>query len=198
MTCPDFENKVYLYLSGELNLTEKNDFKSHLKSCDSCEKEFKRIQETWLTFDQLPQENPNPEIRKVILKQARITTVKTSPLKRLAASFSEWIIPRKYVWGISTVAIAALLLFFIIQPFGQKREDQLIQTDLLSWEDDFFAQAELISSEIDRMQSGQFIATYNFAEEDPIEFEETLSPMSDDLNWIREQVENLMRTIYGI
>ncbi|MCJ7811769.1 zf-HC2 domain-containing protein, partial [bacterium] len=43
MTCSDFEKKVYLYLSGELDPSEKNDFKNHLKKCIVCEKEIEAL-----------------------------------------------------------------------------------------------------------------------------------------------------------
>ena len=68
MACPDFEKKVYLYLSGELNRSEKNVFKLHLKECAICEKEFNKIKETWSAMTQLPVEEPGPETRKTIEK----------------------------------------------------------------------------------------------------------------------------------
>ncbi|MBN2028857.1 zf-HC2 domain-containing protein [bacterium] len=198
MTCPDFENKVLLFLSGELSSSDKDNFKSHLKTCNACKKAFESIQQTWDALDRLPQEHPNPEIRKTILKQVQKAVVKTSLLTRLSIWIKKRIMPRKYVWGISTVAVTALLIFFITHPFDQKEPDQVVQTEAFEWEDDFFSQAEWINSEINRMESGQFVTTYTFMEDEPPEFQETLSPMSEDLNWIREQVENLMRTIYGI
>ena len=198
MTCPDFEKKVYLYLSGELDASEKNEFESHLKECLTCEKEFKDIQQTWLAMEHLPENKPAPEIRQTILREAQKAVVKPSRFSGLSTWIDTWIIPRKWLWGLSTAAVAVTLVLFIIQPFGRKEQDQLVQADILSWDDDFFSQAELINSEIDRIESGQFMTTYTFMEEDLIGFEETLSPMSEDLNWIREQVENLMRTIYGI
>lgn len=198
MTCPDFENNVYLYLSGELTPSDRNDFKSHLKTCDACKRAFENVQQTWNALNRLPQENANPEIRKTILKQAQKAIVKTSPIERLSIWVRERIMPKKVIWGISTVAVTTLLIFFITYPFDQKEPDQVVQAEVFEWEDDFFSQAELINSEINRMESGQFVTTYTFMEDEPPEFQESLSPMSEDLNWIREQVENLMRTIYGI
>ena len=198
MTCSDFEKKVYLYLSGELDPSEKNDFKNHLKKCIVCEKEFKNVKQTWCALDQLPQEKPNRETKKTILEHAEKKRVKSSYFDKLSVWIDKWILSKKWLWGLSTVAVGCLLIFFLLRPFDQKKEDQIAQTPIFNWEDDFFSQAEWISSEIDRMESGQFLTSYSYVENEPQEFGETLSPMNEDLNWIREQVQNLMRTIYGI
>ncbi len=198
MTCPDFEKKVYLYLSGELNPEQNNDFKNHLKKCITCEKEFKNVKQIWLALDQLPQEKPNRETKKTILEHAKKNKVKFSYFKKLSVWINEWIVPKKWLWGLSTAAVSCLLILFFLRPFDQKEDNQNTQTPTFEWEDNFSSQAEWINSEIDRMESGQFLTTFTFMEDDQPQFEETLSPMSEDLNWIRDQVENLMRTIYGI
>ncbi len=198
MTCSDFEKKVYLYLSGELNHSEKNVFKLHLKSCTTCQKVFKNVNDTWSAMIHLPVEKPSRETRKMIIEQAKEKKVRPSLPNRLSQWIEAWILPKKWLWGISTVAVALLLIFIITNPFDHRESDQPVQTQILDWEDDFFSQAEWINSEIDRMESGQFVTTYTFIEDEPPDFQETLSPLSEDLNWIREQMENLITTIYGI
>lgn len=198
MTCPDFENKVYLYLSGELDPSEKNDFKNHFKKCETCAKAFKSVQRTWFELNRLPLEKPDQDIKQTILEQSKKMEAKTFRLNRLSSWINEWIIPRKWLWGMSTVAVAVLLIFFITHPFGKNDMDKSLQEQGFEWEDDFLSQADWLDNEINRMESGQFLTGYISMEEEPSILKEPLSPMNEDLNWIREQVEDLIKTIYGI
>ena len=68
----------------------------------------------------------------------------------------------------------------------------------LSWDDDFFAQADFIDQEIDRVQSGALLTNYFSSAEGQSESDLPDSFMSPDIDRIKDKVVDLARTIYGI
>jgi hypothetical protein len=102
------------------------------------------------------------------------------------------------LWGLPTTAVVLLLWFLLIHPFDRTEFDQTIQKQIFEWEDDIIIQANWIDNEIDRIESGELLVSYFSREDESSEYGEALSPMSDDLNWIREKVEDLMTTMHEI
>jgi len=199
MSCPEFERKGYLYFFKELSRSEREEFKSHLKGCPTCLEELERMKETWRLMERMEQESPTSETRGAILRQARRRNVRTSIGERLRSWVNWWEIHRGLSWGMSAAVVIVILLFVLVRPFERFRPGASIEEETYAWQDDFIAQADWMEQEIDRIESGNLLASYYPSEDDYSEFDEDfVSPLSEDLNRIRGEVENLMETIYGI
>lgn len=194
MSCPEFKNRGLLYNSGELSPTERIAYEKHVKECQECRKELELIEETWNLMERLPFAEPSSEVRKIILRQAR----RSSSWEKIRSWFITGLPRRRLAWGLSTAVVALFLIFMIIRPFGGIGPDEDTRESLLSWEDDFLAEADWIGSEIDRVEAGDLLVSYVSSDEEDLESEGWLSPMSQELDWIRGKVEDLVKTIYGI
>lgn len=195
MSCPEFERKGYLFLSEELDRSERTDFKKHLKQCPDCREALKKVEETWNLMERLPFESPSPETREVVLKHARRKKTQSSFWERFKSVLDFWTFHRGLSLGLSAVAVTAILLLVLARPFGRRGVDG---ETILEWQDNFIAEADWIDKEIDRVESGLLLINYTSSEEEYSEPEDWLSPMSQDLDWIRGKVEELVKTIYGI
>lgn len=198
MSCPEFENRGLLYNSGELSTSERIAYEKHIKQCQECREELELIEETWNLMERLPFEKPCSEVLKVILRQARRKKTESSSWEKIRSWFITGLPHRGLAWGLSTAVVALFLIFVIIRPFGGVGPDEGAREDLLSWEDDFLAEADWIESEIDRVESGALLVSYVSSDDEDLESEGWLSPMSREIDWIRGKVEDLVKTIYGI
>ena len=199
MSCPEFERFGLLYLSGELASSDRSAYKGHVRVCPACREELEMVRETWALMEKVPSQRPSARVRKAILQQARRKKVKTSPLIKMRSWLFEPGPSRPLAWGLSTAVVALIVVMMFIRPFDRRGDDVMHSEELLlAWEDDFIAEVDWIENEIDRVESGSLLASYVSSEQDEIETEEWLSPMSEDLDWIREKVEDLVKDIYGI
>ena len=198
MSCPEFENSGYLFLSGELTPSKRIAFKKHLEQCPACREALEGLKEIWGLMEQLPQVSPSSEIRDAVLKNARRRVAEPSFWSRLLFWKEQWTLHRGLAWGLSTAVVALFLLVVFFRPFDRIRTDQKTIEEVLVWDDGFTAEVDWMNQEIDRVESGSLLMNYVFIEDKVTDPDDWLSPMSDDINWIREKVEDLIKTIYGI
>lgn len=199
MSCPEFEKYGYLYLSGELSSSEYAAYEDHLKACPVCREEMEAVKQTLSLMEKLPSVRPGSETRRAVLQHARRERSASSSRKeKRKAWLFENLAGRRWAWGLSTAAVAVLLLLAVIRPFDRIRPDAAVPDDVLAWEDDFIASADWMDREINRVESGALLVDYTTHEEEGDASEAWLSPMSEDLDWIRGKVEDLVKTIYGI
>ena len=198
MSCPEFEKYGFLYLSEELSPSEYASYEDHLKTCALCREELEAARQTIRLMEKLPSVRPSSETRKAVLLHARRKKTAPSPGKRRGSWIFENLTGRRWALGLSTAAVAVILLLVIIRPFDRIRQDGTVSDDVLAWEDDFIAAADWMESEIDRVESGSLLVDYANHGEESEDSDAWLSPMSEDLDWIRGKVEDLVKTIYGI
>jgi hypothetical protein len=198
MSCPEFENRGLLYNSGELSPSERMAYEKHIEQCQECREELELIEETLNLMRRLSFEKPGSKIRKVILQQARRKKTESSPWEKIRSWFITGLPYRGLAWGLSTAVVALFFILVIIRPFGRVGPLEGAREDLLSWEDDFIAEVDWIESEIDRVESGALLVSYVSSDDEDLESEGWLSPMSRELDWIRGKVEDLVKNIYGI
>ena len=199
MSCPEFKRKGYLYFFKELDRSERTEFKNHLRECPACREELQRVNETWRLMERMGQEGPRPTIRETILRQAIRKTVQTTIRERLRSWRDQRTPHRGIAWGLSATAVAVILVLLLIRPLGRLGSGGPIEEEIYEWQDDFIVQADWMEQEIDRVKSGKLLASYYSSEDEYSDLEEDLlSPLSKNLNRIRGEVENLMKTIYGI
>jgi hypothetical protein len=191
MSCPRFEKEGYLFLSGELNPGEHRAFETHLQECAGCRQMLEEVKVSWRRIETLPKVAPGKSVKRAILKASRRPREKVSLIERMFPN------PR-LVWGLSAAAVAVILIFIVAGPLDHGRLEPVSQQSGLSWDDDFFAQADFIGREIDRVHSGALLTNYFSSEENPSESDMLDSILSPDLDRIKDEVVDLARTIYGI
>jgi len=195
MSCRKFEAKGYLYLSGELSRSERKAFKLHLKECEECRMHLADAKAIWKGVSDLPSEKPAPSVRKAVLERSRRHRPKTGFSRFFEFVGDLLFFHPRVTYGIF-IATASILLILVIQPMIGTRS--AFDEFTLEWQDDFLAEADYLDKELDRLGSGVLLANYTIPESEIEDEEAWLSPMSQDLNWIRGRVENLVKTIYGI
>jgi hypothetical protein len=191
MSCPRFKKEGYLFLSGELNGGDRKAFEAHLAECEICRRLLKEAQVSWRRMETMKTVAPGGAVRKAILKAARRPREKATFLERLSPH------PR-LVWSVSATVVAILLIFFLVGPLDHVRIRSVSQSSELSWNDDFFAQADWIDQEIERVHSGALLANFFSGSKSQSESDLPGSSASSDLERIREEVIDLAKTIYGI
>ena len=200
MSCQEFNKRGYLFLSGELSRKERYLFRRHLKKCQDCYKRFDDARKMWKLMGDLPGKEPSNDVRASIFDIARRNRPKLSH----SDSFRYWILPvvqkRRITWGICMTAVAVIFILVIVKPFRSTGTTDSVTEEMLVWHDNFFAEADWIENEIDRVESGKLLATYalNTGDDDIFSTDDWLSPMSGDFEWIRGKVKELMKNIYGI
>lgn len=56
MNCTEFSELLFSYIEGELNDSQRKLFEEHIKTCSSCEKEFRAYQKMMNDIHTLPME----------------------------------------------------------------------------------------------------------------------------------------------
>ena len=198
MSCNQFKNKGYLYLSNELSHTEASDFKHHLAECKVCREAFKEVKRLFMQLNDLPLEKPNPDIRNRILNQAGRNPVNQNVWAHMKLWFKERDLHRRHIsWAISIATLAVFFLLVAIHYTDHYRIDNTMPAALMDWQDDFLAEADWIEQEIDRVDSGDFLMsgfTIKMTESD----EEGLSTLSKEIDGLQVEIEDLISTIDSI
>ena len=197
MSCRRFETTGYLYLSDELSSSERKAYKRHLKACPVCQQQLDEASTLWRHIADIPLERPDPSVRNAILDRARTSSKKKGIKRILDAVGDMFFFHPRMTYGISIAAATVVMFLVVVYPILDSRDD-VLQALTMEWQDDFIAEADYLDKELDRLESGILLANYTEIESTDIEEDEWLSPMSQDLNWIRGKVEDLVRTIYGI
>ncbi len=199
MECADFQHQGFLLLSGEMEAGEKKAFKAHLKTCLECREAWAEFQQTWREMKNLPLEAPSPETRKAIFHLATTRENRPSIFQKIRS----WLTAPQpgLAWGLSTAVVAIIVMFVVVRPFGLMQRDPVVLEENLAWDDGFMSNVDWMEQEMDRLSSGTLLVSYSTTEESSTDSEfsdEWSSPMSEDLDWIRDKVEDLVKDMYGI
>ena len=198
MSCREFEKKGYLYLFGELTPSEETEFENHLNRCSACRNELEDARTMRERMGRLSLERPGSRVRKAVLAKSRRRGKRVGVLVKVGEWTKRRMAVRPVAWGVPVAAVVLLLLALFIR-FPVKREaGESVVVDTLEWQDDFFAQADWIDNEIERVGSGELLSSYFSSEQNRSDLETWYSPVSGDLSWIRGEVENLTKTIFGL
>jgi hypothetical protein len=201
MPCPDFKGKDILFLSGELKKSDRIRYLRHLKQCDECQKVLDDTRQMWNQISKLPDAEPSQNVRSRILNEAKRHVEGKRSANKKIVRIRYWTPNPKLVWTFSTVFGVALLLIMIyifVRPVQLDMTDPSDTEPNLAWQDDFLSEAAFLDSEIDRIDSGQLLVNYFSEDEQGGEWKDQLSTMSDDLDWIRSEIDNLMENLFGI
>lgn len=196
MSCSEFKTTGYLFLSGELSRTESGSFRRHLRECPVCRRQYAEARTIWKEVEALPYDRPASSVKKAVLERARRGRARRGIVRFLGALGDQFSLHPAAMYGASLATAAVFLFFVMIRPMMPNRAVPLVRT-ALAWQDDFMAEADYLDKELDRLESGVLLADYSVSGAEDAE-EEWLSPMGQDLDWIRGKVENLVKTIYGI
>jgi hypothetical protein len=198
MSCRTFEKKGYLYLSGELSVGERRTFENHLERCAECREILAEVETLWNRMEKLPLTKPDRETRNAIFAEAKRERKVSSVPHRLRALWQFDLPKPRLLWGIPATVVVIVLMMLVLRPFTTVETSRMGQEAALEWQDDFMAEADWLDQELDRVESGTLLASYGVFEENDFDSEDWLSPVSRDLDWIRDKVENMVKTIYGI
>ncbi len=192
MTCPKWEKKQFLYISGEMSQKDRQDFEEHLKTCKDCQENLGWIQSTFNHIESIPELKPGRQLKQSILSEAG-KQIRKKHKRAWFPEIEKWILPRKV-----TVAISFALVVIISLTVFQAFRNQMVQPedDILAWEDDFLAEVSYLDEEINRVESGRLLA--DIPEMSSSNQEGWLSPMSEDILDLKENVQDIMSTLYGI
>ena len=62
MTCDELKALFPDYLADELDARKRNDIRMHLEQCETCQREFQKIEGVWNDLEGLPEESPSSEL----------------------------------------------------------------------------------------------------------------------------------------
>lgn len=198
MSCQEFKESGYLYLSNELSPEERACYEKHLRACIECRQALDDVRALWGHLEKLPEQGPSEAVRSRILAKARRSPQKQSLNRRIRAWTASIMLHPRLTWGISTAAVAVFLLWILVRPFGPGSGGIGQLDPHLAWQDDFMAEADWIDNELDRVESGVLLSNYSDFDAAGSESEDWISPLSQELDWIRDKVEYLMKSVYGI
>ena len=200
MSCREANQRMMLALSGELSRRERKYLEKHLKGCKACSRAWQENQETWRQMQQLSQTEPDPEIREAIIERAGEALKSRATQKHEKKWLEKWFPGPRIAWGTSLAAAAVVLAIIFVWPKLRSNLGGVGANSIgLEWEDTFIQEADWLGQEIDRVESGSLLPYYASQDIETEEDEsEWLSPMSGDLNRIRDKVQDLVKTIYGI
>jgi hypothetical protein len=196
MTCLEYEQKGLLYLSNELDETEKLVYENHLKQCSLCQQELNYARETLSILNKIPQEKPSPSNRNAILRQGKSRFSRKSMNKVLDLS---WLPSRGLSLGLSAAMAIIIIMFLIFRPLNQIGSPTLLSEDILSWQDGLMEEMELLNSEIDRLESGILISgLVSFEIQSVIDENNQTLDLKTNLNQIQGEVEDLLNSLYEL
>ena len=202
MPCPDYEGKEYLFLSREMNRSDRIRYLRHLKGCHHCVEKLEQARGIWNQMENLTPHTPNPEIRKDIFNAARIRNQRAGVSKIEKTGLRQWMTNPRLSWGLATAFVVAFAMiitsYIFIRSNRPNLNELLVKENILTWQDDFLTEVEFLDTEISRVESGQLLATYFSEVEQTVEWEGQLSTMSEDFNWVRSEIDNLMENLFGI
>jgi hypothetical protein len=192
MSCENFKNWSELYSFRELDNRRRKVFEKHLRDCPKCRNTVDDIREVWNRIDVLSMESPAEEQNERILLMARLR--KPSAPERSGVN-RVWILPRRAAVFAFAVLFLALGLTGIRLMSFRKMERRFAAENF--WGDSFFYRLDDIDRSISTIQSGE-MSMYAFSRQDRWE-DEVIPGMGDaDLLGMRNELEQLQRSIVGI
>lgn len=102
MKCKKYEEKIILYLYGELSDKEKTDLQSHIQECDACARDLEYTKKVFKALDDSKEEAPQANWEKSWREISSTTQVQAREKK-------SFLLTQKWVY-----AAAALLAVFVL------------------------------------------------------------------------------------
>lgn len=193
MSCQRWIKQGYLYLANELNETDKKQFEKHLANCEFCQTSLNENRILWDDLHTLKQVKPSRKLRRKISEYARDNNKKIS--ESWIQKIESYLLPKR---PVLVLAYAVVILIASVVSFRSYRYliFQKDVTDHLAWEDDFFIEASFIDDGLESIEMGTILnIPNNHVDENK---ESWLSPMTDDLVELRQSMQDVMTTLYGI
>ena len=192
MSCEEFRDWGPLYVFQELDRHRRMVFEKHIRDCPDCRKDVEEIRAVWRTLDALPVESPSQEQNETVLRMAKRRNRSAPGRSGL-----------KWLWGNPrrTTAFAFAVLFLALGLTGirlivSRGMERPYGSDVL-WGDTFFYRLDEIDRTISTVQSGE-LSVYAFSKQDRWADDEI--PVADDTDLIvvKNELEQLQRSIVGI
>lgn len=193
MSCQNWIKQGYLYLADELNETDKKRFEKHLTECEFCQASLNENKILWDDLHTLKPIKPSRRLRHKISNYARDKNKK--PAESWIQKIEFFLLPRRPALVLSYAVMILVVGVVSFQSYKHLmlRNDSL---DHLAWDDDFFIEASLIDDGLESVEMGTVL---NIPDKNTNENNESwLSPMSDDLVELRQSMQDVMTTLYGI
>lgn len=184
MKCRHATNRVYLYQANEMNWIKKIRFRIHLNHCNDCQTVLKNAQDMFSQLNQLETSQPNPDLIDNILRFSRNHEKRSGFWTKLFQTCQHVLRPKYLAWEVS-LSLAVVLILVFMQPLErQKRQSSLA----LAWNDNFYAEADYLVQAMNEVEGNQPVTSSDFVESTN---QDLLSPLTRDLQEIRETVENI-------
>lgn len=143
MSCQQFDEQGWLYLSGELDRSESLAFERHLQGCEACRAAVAEARQWTGAVRELPQERPAASVRRAILAEAKAQRPRTGVWHR----WLEW--HRALAWGVPSLATAAVVVLFLLRSFSGVG----VRPDLLTWEGGFRQETQALDQAISAVET---------------------------------------------
>ncbi len=193
MSCQQWVKRGYLYLSHELSEEEKQHFETHMSECRYCQAQYQEGQKLWNDLEFLKQVKPSKKIRQKIQVYASEFN-KNQKTSRIEKFFSE-LLPKRPLFALS-YAVIILLIGLAVFQYRKAFFPDVDSNTHLAWEDNFYIEASQINERFEHVELGDFLKTT--PGENMQSDESWLSPMTDDLIDLRQNMKDVMSTLYGI
>lgn len=180
MKCKRVIRFIPEYLEGTLESSKVWEFESHLRSCDSCEKEFYVYQKTIQLSSSLPVEYPSEEVWDNFVPELLSKIEESSEKQTLPL---DWQFIRKYAWQlagavISIAIIVAIVLtnfLFVTQPQDEPKTVREVIAE------------NLITNNVSIKQIDQIIESTSY----PVTIDGNMAMYVDEMNRISEDSSQL-------
>jgi len=113
MDCHYVDDLLLDYREGELSKEVSQKVEAHLRKCESCSKEFARIQKMANLIKTLPSINPTPSICQKVM--AKLEKEEGHTNRNFLAKFK--LIPKKVMIAAATLGVLACVLYVTMTPF---------------------------------------------------------------------------------
>ena len=206
MKCKKYEEKIILYLYGELNEKEKADLQSHIKECASCTRDLEYTKKVFKALDDSKEEAPQANWERSWREISSTTQVQSREKK-------SFFLTQKWVY-----AGAALLVVFILgaligrfwllpvkeSPFRAEAAPTAMNPALIEYMDDLkpilIEYANYTSSEgteeamlIDKNTLRSLLVQNLLLKDIIAKSNPSLLPLLDDLDLVLKELSNMKR-----
>ena len=178
MSCREFHENGWLFLSGELDTQSATAFNLHLRTCESCRTALEEASSWADAIDAIPAEQPCASTRRHILKTARMQVPYQRPWKKWMQTH------HAFSMGLPTLATAVLLILLWVKPWHNP-------SPVFEWESTAWDEISALSMDIDQIaeeldqsapETMRALNSWN---------EGGLSTMTQDITALRRDLEHL-------
>jgi len=181
MSCQEFHENGWLFLSGELDRQTETEFRDHLGTCSLCREAFEEASSWASAIHAVPEERPQRATRRAILKAARVHAPRVSPWERWMHAH------RTLSMGVPALAATALVIMILLRPWHQPALP-------LDWEGTLIDEITAVDRALDDI-AGELDASALVTRKALNDWDEGgLSTMTQDIAAIQQDLEYLNKT----